>query len=60
MRIYLNGKPVKFRAECAECGVIAESNPPSKGWEYVELSPCGDWGWKCPECLSDSRSTVSA
>ena len=50
-RIWLDGKRVKFRAECADCHCIAEKSPPEKGWEYVQLDPYEDtWGWLCPKC----------
>lgn len=52
--IFLDGKRVKVRAQCAGCGLIAETSPPPDGWEYVMLDPHEEiWGWLCPQCQDE-------
>jgi len=37
--------------QCSDCRLIVETHgEPPDNWEYVELSPYGNWGWLCPDC----------
>lgn len=48
-QVWVDGRRYPFRPECAECSLIADE-PRPEYWEYVELTPDGDWGYLCPHC----------